>query len=112
MLIFAGLTDAVSTGVGLLGLLPVIGIVAPFLNGIIAFLAFLTLSLWFGSKGLGFYGAFWGGAGLIPEVIPFPFVGMLPTYTGIVVGMYLRFRVKKLGVGKVVGATSALRKAA
>lgn len=98
MLIVAASADLVSF---LISIIPIAGQI---LNPIFSFVVALTLWLWLAIKGLGFRGAFGGGASMVIEVIPI--LQILPPFTLMVVVIYIKSKVplKKLASGKVAGS--------
>ncbi len=86
MLIVAIIADVISIAITL-----IIG-VGQILNPIFSFVVALTFWLWLAFKGLGFQGAFGGGASMVVETIPF--LQILPPFTLMVVSIYARTKVK------------------
>lgn len=87
MLVIAALCDGVSF---LLGLLVVDGGI---LNDIFVFTVNLGIWFWTATHGMGLKGAMGGGAGMVIEIIPV--LNLLPTFTALVIALYIASRVKE-----------------
>ena len=98
MLILAVMADIVSFFVSM------ILVIGQILNPIFSFVVVLTFWLWLAFNGLGFQGAFGGGASMVVEIIPF--LQFLPPFTLMVVAIYIKSKVplKKIASGKIAGS--------
>mgnify|MGYP001565829260 CR=1 FL=1 len=87
MLAFALLADLISAGLGL------IVVDGGMLNDAWAFLVNASIWLWTAMNGLGWKGVLASGAGMTLEIIPL--LNILPTFTAIVVALFISSRIKE-----------------
>ena len=87
MLVIMAACDGISF---LLGFIVIDGGV---LNDIFSFTANMGIWFWTARHGMGLKGAMGGGAGMVIEIVPG--LNMLPTFTALVIALYIASRVKE-----------------